>query len=42
MREHSKTIITKHYTVEEVEGAEIKSTMTTVPFFKNNELDYEI
>lgn len=40
MREHSKTVITEQYTVEEVRGQEIKSTMTTVPFFKNNELDY--
>ena len=40
MREHTKTIITENYTVEEVKGADVKSTMTTVPFFKNNELDY--
>ncbi|TMM56201.1 phospho-N-acetylmuramoyl-pentapeptide-transferase [Maribacter algarum] len=40
MREHSKTIITEQFTVEEVRGQEIKSTMTTVPFFKNNEFDY--
>lgn len=40
MRDHSKTIITEQFQVEEVRGAEIKSTMTTVPFFKNNELDY--
>lgn len=40
MREHTKTIITENLTVEEVKGADIKSTMTTVPFFKNNELDY--
>lgn len=40
MREHTKTIITEQLTVEEVRGADIKSTMTTVPFFKNNELDY--
>ncbi len=40
MREHSKTIITEQFTVEEVRGEEIKSTMTTVPFFKNNEFDY--
>jgi len=40
MREHTKTIITESFTVEEVKGADIKSTMTTVPFFKNNELDY--
>ncbi|AZQ57416.1 phospho-N-acetylmuramoyl-pentapeptide-transferase [Maribacter sp. MJ134] len=40
MREHSKTMITDQYTVEEVRGEEVKSTMTTVPFFKNNEFDY--
>ncbi len=40
MREHSKTIITEQFTVEEVKGKDIKSTMTTVPFFKHNELDY--
>jgi phospho-N-acetylmuramoyl-pentapeptide-transferase len=40
MREHTKTIITEQFTVEEVRGEEIKSTMTTVPFLKNNELDY--
>jgi len=40
MREHSKTIITEQYTVAELRGQVIKSTMTTVPFFKNNEFDY--
>ncbi|NAS14022.1 phospho-N-acetylmuramoyl-pentapeptide-transferase [Poritiphilus flavus] len=40
MKEKNKTIITEQYTVEEVEGLEIKSTKTNVPFFKNNELDY--
>ncbi len=40
MREHTKSIITEQYTVEEVRGQDLKSTMTTVPFFKNNELDY--
>lgn len=40
MREHTRTVITEQFTVEEVRGQEIKSTMTTVPFFKNNELDY--
>ncbi len=40
MREHGKTIITEQFTVEEVKGKDIKSTMTTVPFIKNNELDY--
>ncbi|MCK5441996.1 MAG: phospho-N-acetylmuramoyl-pentapeptide-transferase [Maribacter sp.] len=40
MRERNKTIITEQYTIEEVKGEDIKSTMTTVPFFKNNEFDY--
>ncbi len=40
MRDHDHTIITEQFDVEEVRGMEIKSTMTTVPFFKNNELDY--
>ncbi len=41
MRERSSTVITPNYTVEKVTGAEIKSTRTTVPFLKNNELDYK-
>lgn len=40
MREHDKSIITEQYTVEQIKGEDIKSTMTTVPFFKNNEFDY--
>ncbi|MFH6604652.1 phospho-N-acetylmuramoyl-pentapeptide-transferase [Maribacter algicola] len=40
MKDQDSTMITARYTVEKVEGPEIKSTMTTVPFFKNNELDY--
>ncbi len=40
MRDHDQTIITESFTVEQVQGQEIKSTMTTVPFFKNNEFDY--
>lgn len=40
MREHTKTIITDNFMVEEVKGQDIKSTMTTVPLLKNNELDY--
>jgi phospho-N-acetylmuramoyl-pentapeptide-transferase len=40
MRDHNSTIITEQFTVEEVRGLEVKSTMTTVPFFKNNEFDY--
>jgi phospho-N-acetylmuramoyl-pentapeptide-transferase len=41
MREKNQTMITDQFTVQEVEGKPIKSTRTTVPFFKNNELDYE-
>ncbi len=40
MRDHNRTIITEQFTVEEIRGQEVKSTMTTVPFFKNNEFDY--
>lgn len=40
MKEKDRTIITESYTVEKLEGKEIKSTKTNVPFFKNNELDY--
>lgn len=40
MKEKNSTIITEQYTVEEVEGLEVKSIKTNVPFFKNNELDY--
>ncbi|MGB5500359.1 MAG: phospho-N-acetylmuramoyl-pentapeptide-transferase [Maribacter sp.] len=40
MREHDKSIITEEYTVEQVKGGDIKSTMTTVPILKNNEFDY--
>ncbi len=40
MRERNQTMITDQFKVQEVEGKPIKSTRTTVPFFKNNELDY--
>lgn len=40
MRERNRTKITDDFQVELVQGEEIKSTRTTVPFFKNNELDY--
>lgn len=40
MRENTTTVITNDFQVEQVRGPEIKSTRTTVPFFKNNELDY--
>ena len=40
MRERNRTMITEQFEVKEIEGQEIKSTMTTVPFFKHNEFDY--
>ena len=40
MKEKDRTIITESFTVEKIEGKEIKSTKTNIPFFKNNELDY--
>ncbi len=40
MRDRNTSVITEQLTVEVVEGQSIKSTMTTIPFLKNNELDY--
>ncbi|WP_411030264.1 phospho-N-acetylmuramoyl-pentapeptide-transferase [Spongiimicrobium sp. 3-5] len=40
MKEKNSTIITARYQVEQVQGQEIKSTKTNIPFFKDNELDY--
>jgi phospho-N-acetylmuramoyl-pentapeptide-transferase len=40
MKERDRTRITASYTVEQVEGKELKSVRTNVPFFKNNQLDY--
>ena len=40
MKEKERTIITESFTVEKIEGKEVKSTKTNIPFFKNNELDY--
>ena len=40
MKENTSTVITQQYQVENIEGQEIKSTRTTVPLMKNNELDY--
>ena len=40
MKERPKSVITTAYKVEERPGVEIKSTRTTIPFLKNNELDY--
>ncbi|MDC6349968.1 phospho-N-acetylmuramoyl-pentapeptide-transferase [Zeaxanthinibacter sp. PT1] len=40
MKENNSSMITERFTVEQVEGKEIKSIKTNVPFFKDNELDY--
>ncbi|WP_373517914.1 phospho-N-acetylmuramoyl-pentapeptide-transferase [Pricia sp.] len=40
MKEEGTTIITEQNEIQKVEGIEIKSTRTTVPLLKNNELDY--
>ena len=40
IKEKDSTRITENFRVEKVFGQEIKSVMTNVPFFKNNELDY--
>jgi len=40
VKEKNYTVITQDFQLEEVEGSEIKSLMTNVPFFKNNRLDY--
>lgn len=40
IKDDNTTMITKQYEVENVEGIEMKSTRTTIPFVKNNELDY--
>ncbi|WP_297763767.1 phospho-N-acetylmuramoyl-pentapeptide-transferase [uncultured Muriicola sp.] len=40
MKEKNKSIITENFEVKDVEGKELKSTKTNIPFFKNNELDY--
>lgn len=40
MKEKQSSQITERFTVERIEGAEVKSIKTNIPFFKNNELDY--
>lgn len=40
VKERNYTVITQELELEEVEGSEVKSLMTNVPFFKNNQLDY--
>ena len=40
MKDKNTTIITESFEVQEIEGKEIKSLKTNIPFFKDNELDY--
>ncbi len=40
MKEEGTTVTTEQNEVKKIEGLEIKSTRTTVPLLKNNELDY--
>ncbi len=40
IKEHSTSIITEQFEVKNIEGLEMQSTSTTIPFVKNNELDY--
>ena len=40
IKEPNHTIITQDFEVQQVEGGEVKSLMTNMPFFKNNQLDY--
>jgi len=40
MKDDNSSRITQQFKVQDVEGLEIKSTRTTIPFVKNNELDY--
>ncbi len=40
MKERNTTMITESFDLVEVEGQEVKSLKTNVPFFKNNQLDY--
>ncbi len=41
IKEPNHTIITQDFEVQQVEGGEVKSLMTNMPFFKNNQLDYQ-
>jgi phospho-N-acetylmuramoyl-pentapeptide-transferase len=40
VKERNYSVITQELELEQVEGREVKSLMTNVPFFKNNQLDY--
>ena len=40
VREKNYSVITSDYQLEQVQGGEVKSLVTNLPFFKNNQLDY--
>ncbi|MGB5402536.1 MAG: phospho-N-acetylmuramoyl-pentapeptide-transferase, partial [Robiginitalea sp.] len=40
VREKNYSVITTEYQLEQVQGGEVKSLVTNLPFFKNNQLDY--
>jgi len=40
LKERNYSVITQELELQQVEGREVKSLMTNVPFFKNNQLDY--
>jgi phospho-N-acetylmuramoyl-pentapeptide-transferase len=40
VREKNYSVITANYQLEQVQGSEVKSLVTNLPFFKNNQLDY--
>ncbi|MDM9632550.1 phospho-N-acetylmuramoyl-pentapeptide-transferase [Robiginitalea aurantiaca] len=40
VQEKNQTVITSEFQLEEIKGGEVKSLMTNVPFFKDNQLDY--
>ncbi len=40
VREKNYSVITTEYRLEQVQGGEVKSLVTNLPFFKNNQLDY--
>ena len=40
VREKNYSVITSDYQLEQIQGGEVKSLVTNLPFFKNNQLDY--
>ncbi|MGB5317090.1 MAG: phospho-N-acetylmuramoyl-pentapeptide-transferase [Robiginitalea sp.] len=40
VREKNYSLITTEYKLQQVQGGEVKSLATNMPFFKNNQLDY--